>query len=122
MTPRYLFYPGHLGPRPVTELTQQRGILWDAPVKRVPEPYVESLMTDGGFQLALDHAEAAKALGRPKKQLDELVEAGALHAEVYRPARQGKAEIPVIVLPAGMSAAALKAHLETQTTQGTTDE
>ena len=119
MKPRYLFYPGHLGPRPVTELTQQRGILWDAPIKRVPDNYVESLIADSGFQLALDYTEGVKALGWPKKKLDELVEAGALHAEVYRPGRQDEPEIPVIVLPAGMTPAALKAHLEAQET---TDE
>lgn len=108
----YVYYPGHLGPRPVTELTAERGILWDAPVKRVPRKAADSLVRESGFRLALEHGEAAKLLGRSKKKLDELVEAGRLHGEIYHPPREGEPDVPVIVLPANTTPAALKAQLD----------
>lgn len=124
MSPRpyhYVFYPGHLGPRPVTELTADRGILWDAPVKKVRAEFAPSLITDGGFRRALDHDEAAKLLGLSKKKIGELVKAGRLHAETYQPPREGEEAVPVIILPAGLTPAAIKATLHTDEGKEATD-
>lgn len=107
----YVYYPGHLGLKPVTELSSQRGILWDASVKRVPQPFARSLVADSGFQRALDYDEARVALGVTKKQLAELVK-GDFHVEVYKLPREGEEKVPVIVLPAGVSPAALKKRLD----------
>lgn len=115
MTPpkyRYVYYPGHLGLHPVTELTAHRGILWDAPVRRVPAKAAGWLVAEGGFLLALDHDEAAHQLGRSKKKLAELVKTGRLHGETYQPPREGEPDIAVIVLPAATTPAALKAALD----------
>jgi len=69
-------------------------------------------VADGGFRFALDEGEAAKLLSRSKKRLRELVEAGRLDGETYHPPRDGEPDVPVIVLPAGMTRAALKARLD----------
>lgn len=108
----YVYYPGHLGPHPVTELTAHRGILWDANVRRVPAEAAEWLVAEGGFLLALDHDEAARQLGRSKKKLAELVKAGRLHGETYQPPREGEPDVAVIVIPAATTPAALKAALD----------
>ena len=109
----YVYYPGHLGPRPVTELTADRGILWNAPVKKVRAEFALSLVVDGGFRRALDYDEAATVLDLSKRKLRELVKSGRLHAETYQPPREGEEAVPVIVLPAGLTVAAFKATLPT---------
>lgn len=120
-TYQYVYYPGHLGPRSVTELTADRGILWDAPVKRVRAEFARSLTTDGGFRRALDYDEASNLLGLSKRKLRELVKAGRLHAETYQPPREGDEAVPVIVLPAGLTPAAFKATLHTDQDKEATD-
>ena len=101
----YVFYPGHLGKAPVTELPGNRGIRWDAPVKRVEERFARSLIDDGGFLLALE----PKALGTTKKRLAEAIAAGELTTATYHP-REG-ADLDVVVLPHRMTAAALGRRL-----------
>lgn len=105
----YVYYPGHLGKSPVTELPGNRGIRWDAPVKLVEERFARSLVDDGGFRLALDRDAAAKALGVTKKRLAAAVAAGELETAVYHP-REG-ADVDVVVLPSRMTPAALGRRL-----------
>ncbi len=114
---RYVYYPGHLGSRPVTELTAQRGILWDANVRRVPAEPAAWLVAEGGFLFALDHDDAARELGRSKKKLAELVKTGRLHGETYHPPREGEPDVAVIVLPAGTTPTALKAELDAESSK-----
>ena len=107
----YVHYPGHLGPHPVTELTSQRGILWDAPVKLVPAIFAESLISEGGFELALDLDAAKKALGFPKTRLRELIADGRLRAATYT--KKGE-DVELIVIPSGLTPAALAAQINAQ--------
>ena len=108
----YIHYPGHLGLHPVTELTSQRGILWDAPVKLVPAIFAESLISEGGFELALDLDAAKKALGFPKTRLRELIADGRLRAVTY--SKKGGEDVELIVIPSGLTPAALAAQINAQ--------
>lgn len=108
----YLFYPGHLGPKPVTELPGRRGILWDRDVKAVPASAAASMVAESGFQRCLDLGEASAVLGRSKKKLKELIDAGDLQSAIYTPAREGAADVVVIVLPRGVNVGALKRRLD----------
>lgn len=110
----YVYYPGHLGKNPVTDLGGDRGIRWDRQVKKVPLAAARYLVAEGGFHRALDLEEAATILGRTKKKLRELVAAGNLKAATYKPPREGDPEVLVIVLPAGVNAGALKRTLDRQ--------
>ena len=115
MTHRFIHYPGHLGPRPQTEFPgQNAGILWDAPIKRVRQPYADALIRESGFQLALDLDEMKAETGIPKKRLRELLDSGQLDAATYHPRREGEPPVEVIVIPPGLSPLALARLLEDQ--------
>lgn len=108
----YVFYPGHLGKNPVTELPGNRGIRWDAPVKLVEDRFARSLVDDGGFRLALELGAAPKAIGVTKKRLEAAIAAGELATATYHP-REG-ADVDVVVLPYRTTAAALGRKLQAE--------
>lgn len=108
----YVYYPGHLGKNPVTELPGNRGIRWDAPVKLVEARSAHSLIDDGGFQLALELGAAPKALGVPKKRLEAAIAGGEVATATYHP-REG-ADVVVVVVPHRMTAAALGRRLQAE--------
>lgn len=105
-----VYYPGHLGSDPVTELDAVRRITWNRPVKAVPEPQATSLVSDGGFLRALRPAEAARQFGLPLATVGELVAAGRLASATFQP-REGDPEEVVVLDQATI--AALRAALQT---------
>ncbi len=84
---RFVFYPGHLGDSPHSELPGKRGLLWDRarPVRLVEEPYASSLIRDGGFLPAETLKDAAQALSCTLKVLRELIASGTLVQHRYQP-------------------------------------
>ena len=103
-----VFYPGHLGKDPVTELDSTRQITWNRPVKRVPEPAATSLVRHGGFHRALRPAEAAERFGVPLATIGELSAAGHVRRATFQP-REGDPEEVVVLDKATI--AALRAAL-----------
>ena len=93
----FLYYPGHLGERPHTELSGHRGILWDRanPVRLVDERFAASLVRDSGFLEALTVKDAARALGCTMKRVRELVDGGTLRQAVYQPEKAKAVEVVV---------------------------
>jgi len=103
-----VYYPGHLGKDPVTELDATRQITWNRKVKRVPEPAATSLVRHGGFHRALRPAEAAEAFGVPLATVGDLTTAGKLRRATFQP-REGDPEEVVVLDKATI--AALRAAL-----------
>ncbi|OQC41343.1 MAG: hypothetical protein BWX64_00969 [Acidobacteria bacterium ADurb.Bin051] len=110
-TTTLIYYPGHLGSDPVTELDAVRRITWNRPVKAVPEPQATSLVSDGGFLRALRPAEAARQFGLPLATVGELVAAGRLASATFQPREGGDPEEVVVLDQATI--AALRAALQT---------
>lgn len=75
--PQALYYPGHYGRNPHTEIAPGVGILWDAECKRIPAKYVDNLLLDG-FRLALTTSEAAERYDVPQYVIKALVDDGEL--------------------------------------------
>lgn len=74
-----VYYPGHLGRDAVTPIPRRSAkIVWDRPVRRVPEPEATSLVERGGFFRALERDEARARFGLSDAALDDLLAAGAL--------------------------------------------
>jgi hypothetical protein len=108
MSTSLVFYPGHLGKEPVTELDATRQITWNRPVKRVPEPQATSLVRHGGFHRAVPPEEAASRYGLPLATVGELTSAGKLRRATFQP-REGDPEEVVVLDKATI--AALRAAL-----------
>lgn len=80
-----VYYPGHLGRDAVTPIPRRSAkIVWDRPVRRVPEPEATSLVERGGFFRALERDEARDRFGLSEAALEELLAAGALRLAPFR--------------------------------------
>lgn len=97
---RFVFYPGHLGESPHTELPGRRGILWNRahPVRLVEEPHASSLIRDSGFLPAYTIKNAAQKLGCTMKQVRQLVGDGTLAQALYQTEKDKPVEVVILGL------------------------